>query len=139
VTLAFPLDPEELERRLSAVRSWDDWEALEQELFRKAEWPTRDLDALDADLARPARSHEGRTWEPQGEPYDLAPELRWWHERARWRAAAALDPEAAAARAAAPEAYGAVCRACGLFTREPGATSCPGCGREPAPFPLEAP
>ena len=134
--LSFNIDREKLEFEFNKISSWDDWDIIVKEIFRRDEWQETDIDTLGIDLERPVISLDGYDWESTTNSYDIAPEIYHLYEKKSIEAFAKLEPEAAIENKAHPEWYAKWCVYCRRWSRHYPKDNCPKCGHELLPLPL---
>lgn len=134
--LKFKIDKKILAHEISKISTWEDWDKIRDEIFRRDEWEDTDIETIGKDLERPTVVIDGYKWESTTNSYELSPELFYLHEKTRWEVFAKLDPEADADNKNHPERYGKWCVYCKRWSREYPESNCPQCGNELLPLPL---
>lgn len=125
-----------IERLFDAVANWEDWYAIEKEIFTFHEWPQYDNNKIDEMLSRESFKSKGILWEATCTHYDVERELEFKYEKLRNLVFDKLEPEAAKENDLHPEWYGKMCVICSIWTRDFSTESCAICGHELILFPL---
>ena len=121
---------------INNISDWDEWDKIENEIFRQYEWEETDIDSIEADLERPPENIDGYTWESTTISYDISPEIFYLYEKSILEVFAKLEPEADKVNKMHPEWYGKWCVFCKIWTKDFPKEVCPKCGKELLPLPL---
>lgn len=134
--LTFEIDMKELGNKLELLSDWDEWDKIENEIFKIDDWPETSIDEIDNDLGRPSKLIDGQQWESTTNSYNISLKIFHLYEKTRNWVFAKLEPEAAEENKNHPEWYGKWCIYCKIWTRKYEKENCPNCGNELLLLPL---
>lgn len=128
------IDKEMLANEKNKITTWDDWDKLEEKIFKVQTWEETDINTLEKDLERPIITLDGYEWEPTTNSYNLPPEILHKYEKIRVEVFNKLEPEAAKENMSHPEIYAKWCVYCKRWSRKYPKDNCPKCGNELLPL-----
>lgn len=112
------------------IKTWDDWDNFEKEVFKCSSWEETDIDTLGRDLERPIVIIDSYEWNSTTNSYNLPSEVLHFYEKTRREIFARLEPEAAANNMSHPEWYAKWCVYCKIWSEKYPKEKCPKCGNE---------
>jgi hypothetical protein len=131
----FEIDRKRLTDEINRLSSWEDWERIEEDIFKLDEWDEEDYN-IERDMERQIIVVEGHEWKPTTLSYDISPEIYHLHWKTRLEVFAKLEPDAAEENSRHPERYGKICVYCKRWSKYYTKDNCPECGNELLPLPL---
>ena len=123
----YNLDITYLEKRMSTVNSWEDWEVFEKEFFDDTDWPEKDIDEITKESEEKAIHHNGLKWKHITVSYELPSEYYYLYEYCSDYIFKKLEPEQHDINT---NEQGKWCAYCKVYTDNSDMRICPFCCRK---------